>query len=432
MGIEPEDIELLKDIIRNKDVSRLKELGEKYPNFIKPFSDQFQDAPPQDPFAAELEEITKDPEEHPKYTWYLSTLIRAIPSMKLTSPYISPETLFINPHEAPVEVRKPGKNGSWVSEFIPGAEALIFALPGMWTHRLFTGERYYVSSGRNATILPETPPGKFLMQMDSEIDRGNPPKLSSQGVISDAEQSNIPTILDVEVESGMPTVRIDQLSVQRDNGKYGRPNTVGFPKREPFNKALVGHMDIVESRPFVDKKRPNSYSITWVTAKPGDASECATYKITGTNAETSGKSQVSVRNHPLLNVMFSDIQYHKKMKIRRFALGVARSNNVVLIPFENGKNLAFVDEFTAPGFSFNVDAKFLNSGRDDLIGLTSEFSEATLQLIGHWLLSTKVFKDSGVDSFLVKAYLDALTDFIWSESFETKEANAFQKIMNTS
>ena len=51
--------------------------------------------------------------------------------MKLTSPYISPETLFINPHEAPVEVRKPGKNGSWVSEFIPGAEALIFALPGM-------------------------------------------------------------------------------------------------------------------------------------------------------------------------------------------------------------------------------------------------------------------------------------------------------------
>ena len=263
------------------------------------------------------------------------------------------------------------------------------------------------------------------MQMDSEIDRGNPPKLSSQGVISDAEQSNIPTILDVEVKSGMPTVRIDQLSVQRDNGKYGRPNTVGFPKREPFNKALVGHMDIVESRPFVDKKRPNSYSITWVTAKPGDASECATYKITGTNAGTSGKSQVSVRNHPLLNVMFSDIQYHKKMKIRRFALGVARSNNVVLIPFENGKNLAFVDEFTAPGFSFNVDAKFLNSGRDDLIGLTSEFSEATLQLIGHWLLSTKVFKDSGVDSFLVKAYLDALTDFIWSESFGTKEANAF-------
>ena len=62
-----------------------------------------------DPFAAELEEITKDPEEHPKYTWYLSTLIRAIPSMKSTSPYISPETLFINPHEAPVEVRKPGK-----------------------------------------------------------------------------------------------------------------------------------------------------------------------------------------------------------------------------------------------------------------------------------------------------------------------------------
>ena len=46
-------------------------------------------------------------------------------------------------------------------------------------------------------------------------------------------------------------------------------------------------------------------------------------------------------------------------------------------------------------------------------------------MIGHWLLSTKVFKDSGVDSFLVKAYLDALTDFIWSESFETKEANAF-------
>jgi hypothetical protein len=421
--IKTEDIELLKEIILHKNVARLKQLDEKYPEL--PLSDQFQDAPPQDPFAAELEVITRDPEKHKGYTWYLSTLIRAIPSMKWTSPYISPETLFINPHEAPVEVRKRGKNNSLISEFIPGAEALIFALPGMWTHRLFTGDRYYVSSGKDAIILPNTPSGKFLMRMDSEIERGNPPKLSSQGVLSEVEQKNIPPILDVEVESGMPTVRIDQLSVQRDNGKYGRPNTVGFPNREPFNKALVGNMDIVELRPFVDKKRPNSYSITWVTAEPGDASECTTYKITGTTAGSSSESQVSVRNHPLLNVMFSNIQYHNKMKIRRFALGVARSNNVVLIPFENGKNLAFVDEFTAPGFTFNVDSEFLNSGRDDLIGLTSEFSEATLQLIGHWLLSTKVFKDSGVDSFLVKAYLDALTDFIWSESFGTKDSNAF-------
>ena len=40
------------------------------------------------------------------------------------------------------------------------------------------------------------------------------------------------------------------------------------------------------------------------------------------------------------------------MKIRRFALGVARSNNIVLIPFENGKNLAFEID--------NVNKKILN------------------------------------------------------------------------
>ena len=42
MGIEPEDIELLKDIIRNKDVSRLKELGEKYPNLSSLFLTSFK------------------------------------------------------------------------------------------------------------------------------------------------------------------------------------------------------------------------------------------------------------------------------------------------------------------------------------------------------------------------------------------------------
>ena len=127
--------------------------------------------PAGNPFLTELQELVSQ-DEYKKVSWYLSTLIRALPSMKATSPYISPETLFLNPHEAPLEVRRFLGPGATKSEFIPNAEGLNFALPGMWTHRLFNGERFYVGSGLSAIASPR--PRTFRMQIDSIVDRGKP------------------------------------------------------------------------------------------------------------------------------------------------------------------------------------------------------------------------------------------------------------------
>ena len=139
--------------------------------------------------------------------------------MKSTSPYISPETLFLNPHEAPLEVRRFLGPGATKSEFIPNAEGLNFALPGMWTHRLFNGERFYVGSGLSAIASPR--PRTFRMQIDSIVDRGNPPLSTPVGQLGEDEHGKISPLLDFEPIVDMPLKRLDQITVQRDNGLTG-------------------------------------------------------------------------------------------------------------------------------------------------------------------------------------------------------------------
>ena len=99
------DVDALEDIIAHTNVEDLKNFAQGNPA-LEEFANMFDDkVPAGNPFLTELKELVSR-DDYKKVTWYLSTLIRALPSMKATSPYISPETLFLNPHEAPLEVRR--------------------------------------------------------------------------------------------------------------------------------------------------------------------------------------------------------------------------------------------------------------------------------------------------------------------------------------
>ena len=96
------------------------------------------------------------------------------------------------------------------------------------------------------------------------------PRSTQVGQLGEDEHGKISPLLDFEPIVDMPLKRLDQITVQRDNGLTGRPNTVGFRSTAPSFKQLVANMDILPGGGFqTPKKRPNSFSINWVLAEPG-------------------------------------------------------------------------------------------------------------------------------------------------------------------
>ncbi len=425
--LTPNALEELNGIIECKMVDKFVEFAAGYP-ILQAFSEQFQTAPDQDPFAEEVTQLCNLEDSH-YVTTYLSTLLRALSSMKRSAPFISQETLFLNPHEAAVEVRHEAGNYS-KTELITAADALQYTLPGMWTHRLFKAQRFYVCSGRQAIEHFDFPgTGRFRMQMDSQIENGRPPEFDNYGTISNQEVAQTPSLLDITPFTGMQLKQLTRIFVQTDKGVEGKPNTVEFRPDAPYNKQLVSTMDVESGNQFPSrKKRPTSYSISWTFAQPDDEGiPSQTYQIPYTEAGEHGVRSVSVLNHPLMNTIFSHVNFHKRMNVKRIAFGVSRSNNVILQPFKNGHDIAFVDNFSTSGFRFLLNEEFVNKGASGFISRTNPFDGTTLQIISFWMLSQPEFKNQGVNSFLVEAYIDALVDEVWSVGTENVPENAFPR-----
>ena len=406
----------LNRILENKHVDDMRDFAGKLNNpMVDAAVGDLQDAASQDPFNREIEELCNQ-ERHELTTTYLSTILRALPSIRSSAPFISPDTLFLNPHEDEVEVRHSyGEGGR--SEFIPNSEALIFTLPGMWTHRVFKGQRFYISSGMRA-IPNQDRPLTFRMQMDSEVVRNKPPEYSNAGTLTQEQLNLTPNILEANLTENMPLKRLTKIYVQRDDGLTGRPNTVKFRNDDTFQKLLVTNMDVPEGGGFpAEKKRPKGYPITWVYSRfNDDTTPCQSYDIPYTVGNGEGCKTVHVTKHPLMHALFSHIDFAHSLKVTRTSFGVSRNNDVILQPYDNGRDIAFVDEFNTQGFSFELNDEFIQRGRSKLLDLDSKFSNTLLQIISHWILSDEDFKRMGVNSFLLDAYFD-----VWvNQTYRTK------------
>ena len=77
-----------------------------------------------------------------------------------------------------------------------------------------------------------------------------------------------------------------------------------------------------------------------------------------------------------MQMLFDSASFHPKMRVKRMAFGVSRSNNVVLVPYENGEEVGFVDEFTTHGLKFNVSSETVLRGCQSHVHLDSAFCEA--------------------------------------------------------
>ena len=179
-------------------------------------------------------------------------------------------------------------------------------------------------------------------------------------------------------------------------------------------------MDVQPGGVFpAEKKRPKSYPITWVYSNfLDDVDQCLTYSIPYTSVHEQNSKTVPATQHPLMNALFSSIDFAHSLEITRTSFGVSRNNDVILQPYDNGRDIAFIDKFKTQGFTFVLNNEFVQNGRLHVVDRDSEFSNTLLQIISNWILSDEDFKQTGVNSFLLDAYFDS-----WIEQIYRTEAD---------
>ena len=164
-----------------------------------------------------------------KETRYLSMVMLNCPIFMEDTPYAPLATLFQNPHEAPLEARLTTLGGVW-TEYLTAKESIRYALPGMWTHRLFGGRRVFITHRGEATQAPD---GVFKLHLD-QGQTNQCPELEYKGLLTESEVARISPILDVSIDSATTAHKLLSISASSDNGVSGQPNSV-FQGTPPLN-----------------------------------------------------------------------------------------------------------------------------------------------------------------------------------------------------
>jgi len=354
--------------------------------------------------------------------WYLSSVMESCPIFQKDTPYSPLSTLFQNPHEKPVEVyRYRGQ-----PDLITNKEALKYTLPGMWTHRLFRGERYFVKHSGDLNLVGDNK--YFSMKLDGN---SHCPELEQLGSISEEEADRIPEILDLPAEKDMKLYKIVKLHVRKDRGSGNRSNSVqaGSGDYSGLMQDQGGQGDVIEGRDG-DLLRPKAHSISWKLSKlsqnKDELDDVTTYKIANTVPSTNGQPEYyNVTEHPLLNHMFEKIVYDQNMGVRRLALGVKRSNGPVLAPTRNEKNIALVDEIKTNGIRFQIKREFMEKADKCGSNKNHQFDDRVLMMLGSWILSRK--DEFNTNSWTVNEYLDILVQESFRLSNDESKAETLPK-----
>tara|TARA_B110000008_G_scaffold273163_1_gene306991 strand:- start:5967 stop:11276 length:5310 start_codon:yes stop_codon:yes gene_type:complete len=355
----------------------------------------------------------------PRDTRTLSMVMYNCSVFLMDAPYCPLNTLFANPHEAPVKVKHGQK-----TEYITAKEAIQYTLPGMWTHRLFGGQRTFVTHRGDVEILNPDVDNRFKIHLD---ENEYAPILANinQNILA-TELSRIPNILDIRPSLNTRKWNLKQLKVKSDYGVEGEPNSI-FQGLDPFMGLMYSNYQPKDiSQGHAGKiKRPRAHSVTWQMSDVSESTNSiSTYKIMNTEPAAVGEPEtVPVVRHPLMNVLFSSIKFDENMVINRMAFGVTRSNQIILHNFVEEESAAIVDEFETNGIRFEMSQEKMAHAR--ALGENPEhpFDERVLKMIGEWILSEK--EKFGANSFKIESILDILTDEAFRQSNQQVQAGEF-------
>jgi hypothetical protein len=424
------------EIIKEKNVDKIRELNGKISSgngwegdppigwdIVKDkILPKMKDALPDPPEAKEIRNVTLGKKNKSNRT-YVSCLFRALESITKDAPYSSLPALFVNPNEAPVIVKQNFGGGKFRTESVTSGEALRFLLPGMWTHRLFTGgKRCFVMHSGNANINGNY----FMTPVDPSYDTS--PKLGAGHDIG-INHNRFSKLLPIRVTKDVQMRTIEKLEVRSDDG-YGNQGTKVMLATGDYSGLMNGTGsfvgDVESDSPPIPQKRPNAFSVNWALSDyTGDGEEISSFTsdVIKSRNDDSELSTYAV-NHPRLSGLFSSIKFHKDMEVTRVSLGVARSNGPILVPEYNGKQICYYDKFNTEGIRFTLENKLIQSLFEDLDDSSIPYDDKILNMIGSYIITNDI---PIMNSFSLNSYLQLINDASYRWENSSSNPNEFPK-----
>ena len=152
---------------------------------------------------------------------YVSCILREVaqrvPSIGEARPYVSLPTMYNNPAEHTLLVERPIQiNGvsSVQREHLPLKEGMRFLLPGMWTHRLFKSQCFFVSHDQS---LRQIEGFQFAQDLPATW---NPHNMMPLGPMGD-DANQLPHLLPFRPSDRHQTFRLARVQVDEDRGVRG-------------------------------------------------------------------------------------------------------------------------------------------------------------------------------------------------------------------
>ena len=398
-------------------------LGGIYDNILVDIGD-LEDAEPMHQLVGAMYESVRK-----KNTYYLSNLLESLPYFLENRPFIGLPSYFTNPHEATVDIYNEKK---WKIDTVTSSEALRYLLPGMHTRRLNYGNRMFVDhTGELEQFGNEGVVFAYDMAGEHGIEH------SGASLFENAD-SHIPKILGTKITETMRLYKLKKLVVSSFDGlpSAGRNFcSSGSPNQQEIQSKLIGDRDI-------DNKGsamliPKTYGIEWSLVETTPDDELQTYLPKNL---TDGENTVDAKRHPLLNHLFSHIDFDENMSIKNLGLGVSRGNGLIIQAQENQQSGAFVHEFTTQGLNFVLCNTLIAKAdaKANQVHQQIPFSSKSLDMLGYSIRSDseRFGKFSG---FAVDGYLESLVEHVWktnfpsctAESFPETEDEFFQLVFNS-
>lgn len=397
-----------------------------FPNrMLVPAIRELEDDEPTPQFLREIQALWGELDAPDQIFAYVSCILREVaqrvPSIGEARPYVSLPTMYSNPAEHTLLVERPIQiNGvsSVQREHLPLKEGMRFLLPGMWTHRLFKSQCFFVSHDQS---LRQIEGFQFAQDLPATWNPHNMMPLGPMG--GDANQ--LPHLLPFRPSDRHQTFRLARVQVDEDRGVRGgrqrayvqegainnehcRLYTPGdTPAQGPYNRTI---------------QRPMGYPISWTAVRLHRPTNIHTLIPTALSRIPEHDQSIGVEHHPLLRSLVHRVSYDAKATIRRLALGVSRSNGPMLQPHYNQRPVVFVDELNAPAIEFTLNDERVVSLENSASDLGEPFSEQTLFVIGFGILDNA---EVAVDTLALGDYLDALATCALQWENATVQADEF-------
>ena len=382
-------------------------------NTITPYINLLNDADPIPPIVRQLKELRR------YSTWYLSIILEKVETFLNFRPYITLPSYFTNPHETSVAIRGNGQQGSYFIENVTGSEALRYLQPGMFTHRISKGSRYFIEhSGRLEQIEEEGQVWTYdLEEVDFDFER--------IGTLEQNQTARISKLLDVQIPEILPLVVLKSLHVSSLNGSTSGRNFVTL-SLEDNTEGLLVFYDVESGGPQAPKILPKAHAVSWMLTDLEGGAEVQTYRLQNVLSEEERPSKLDGIRHPLMSHLFSSVKFNKNIDVTKVGLGVSRSNLVTIQPQSNGEFTAYSDIFITNGLRFTLSSRIRQLVADRSQSADVKFSTQTLDMVAYWIRTQKELFGN-ISSYTIDAFVDVLVENAWIQSNPSNKTESFPK-----